>query len=102
MENKNFNILDVLKTKNINYIKDRYNFIDCYINNIVFTIDNDTQESRIKTLLDAIDTLSKENEELKKENKVSKEQNEVFSNLANLLKDKFKIDNIDISISFEK
>lgn len=109
MENKNFNILDVLNTKNINYIKDRYNFIDCYINNIVFTIDNDTQESRIKTLLDAIDTLSKENEELKKENeelkkenKVLKEQNEVFSNLANLLKDKFKIDNIDISISFEK
>lgn len=106
MENKNFNILDVLNAKNINYKKDRYNFIDCYINNIVFTIDNDTQESRIKTLLDAIETLSKENEELKKDNKVlnalNKEQNEIFSNLANLIKDKIEIDNIDISISFEK
>lgn len=98
MENKNFNILDVLNAKNINYLKDRYNFIDCCINNTVFSIDNETQESRIKSLLDVIKNLSEENEELKKENKVLKEQNEVFS----LIKENFEIDSIDISIIIEK
>ena len=98
MENKKFNILDILNAKNINYSKDRYNFIDCYINSVTFTVDNDTQESRIKTLLDAIETLSKENKELKKDNKVLKEQNEVFS----LIKENFEIDSIDISIIIEK
>lgn len=101
-----FNILKVLNEKNINYKKDRYNFIDCYINNNVFTIDNLNQESRIKSLLETIIDLSKENEELKKDSKIlcdlNKEQNEVFSNFAKIIKEKFEIDNIDISVTIKQ
>lgn len=97
MTNAKFNMLNVLNEKNINYKKDRYNFIDCYINNIAFTIDNDTQESRIKSLLDTIEALSKENEELKKDNKVlydlNKEQNKVYLEFVGVIKDKFHLDN---------
>lgn len=86
-----FDVFEILESKNINYRKNRHNFIDCNINGYDFTIDHYAQETRIKNLINAIIELSKENEELKKDNKVlydlNKEQNEVFSNFAKIIKE---------------
>lgn len=125
MENKKINIKELLekglKQDDILIIKDKYNYIDCYINKdeFVFTVDNYGQEERLNSLIYVINKLidenrklkedkkilqdelintNYENEELKKENKVLKEQNEVFS----LIKENFEIDSIDISIIIEK
>lgn len=65
-----FDVFEILDSKNINYRKNRHNFIDCNINENVFTIDNENHEIRIKNLLETIKKLSKENEELKKDNKL--------------------------------
>lgn len=101
-----FDVFEILDRKNINYRKNRHNFIDCNINGYDFTIDHYDQETRITSLINAIIDLSKENEELKKDNKIlcdlNKEQNEVFSSFAKIIKEKFEIDNIDISVTIEK
>ena len=65
-----FDVFEILDSKNINYRKNRHNFIDCNINGYDFTIDNENHEIRIKNLLETIKKLSKENEELKKDNKL--------------------------------
>lgn len=133
MENKKIDIKELLKKglkqNDILVIKDKYNYIDCYINKdeFVFTVDNYGQEERINSLIYVINKLidenrelkedkkilqdeliktNYENEELKKDNKVlydlNKEQNEVFSNFAKIIKDKFEIDNIDISVTIKQ
>lgn len=108
MENKKINIKELLekglKQDDVLIIKDKYNYIDCYINKdeFVFTVDNYGQEERLNSLIYVINQLIDENRKLKKENKVlnalNKEQNEVFS----LIKENFEIDKIDISIIIEK
>lgn len=65
-----FDVFEILDSKNINYRKNRHNFIDCHINGYDFTIDHCDQETRITSLINAIIELSKENEELKKDNKL--------------------------------
>lgn len=54
-----FDVFEILDSKNINYRKNRHNFIDCNINENVFTIDNENHEIRIKNLLETIKKLSK-------------------------------------------
>lgn len=101
-----FDVFEILDRKNINYRKNRHNFIDCHINGYDFTIDHYDQETRITSLINAIIELSKENEELKKDKKILQDEliktnyeNEVFSNFAKIIQEKFEI---DISVTIKQ
>lgn len=61
-----FDVFEILDSKNINYRKNRHNFIDCNINENVFTIDNENHEIRIKNLLETIKNYQKKMKNLKK------------------------------------
>lgn len=122
MENKKINIKELLekglKQDDILIIKDKYNYIDCYINKdeFVFTVDNYGQEERLNSLIYVINKLIDENRELKEdkkilldeliktnyENKELKKEDGVFSELEKLIKENFELDNIEISVIIEK
>lgn len=115
MENKKINIKELLrkglKQDDVLVIKDKYNYVDCYINKdeFVFTIDNYGQEERLNSLISVINKLIDENRKLKEDKKIlldelikTNYENEVFSNFAKIIQEKFEVDNIDISVTIKQ